>query len=41
MEGTCQKEKGLNQASELDTDGSEMDFSAKEGLRQQYGPVSM
>ena len=32
MEGTCQKEKGLNQESELDTDGSEMDFSAKEGL---------
>jgi len=29
MEGACQKEKRLNQAFELDTDGREMDFSAK------------
>jgi hypothetical protein len=38
MEGTCQKEEGLSQASELDTDGSEMDFSAREGLCHKLEP---
>jgi len=30
--GHAKRKKGFNQASELDTDGSELDFSAKEGL---------